>query len=242
MSEQAKRKVGIIACSCEELAEGTVTRFATRRVLDELRPGQTVTLCLPLFLAGGEGDRMFARTQPTIAVDGCELRCAALGTERYSAKPAASIVVTELLAGKGSGPLGTARRLSPTGREAVATTADAIAAEVDRLLDSREAQDAAWTAASGPATQSSLPSCSCGDTPVVTKLSIEGTAVDLVALPLVFGQLARAGKAADAAALPELVELVKIYNFVPAGAEASYGKALLAEYERYLVSRREARP
>ena len=72
-----KKKVGIVACSGEELAEGTVTRLAALKVLEHLRPADTVTICLPLFLADGEGDRAFARFYPTIAVDGCELRCAA---------------------------------------------------------------------------------------------------------------------------------------------------------------------
>ncbi len=55
MPELPQRKVGIVACSGEELAEGTVTRLAALRVLHQLRPGETVTICLPLFLAGGRG-------------------------------------------------------------------------------------------------------------------------------------------------------------------------------------------
>ena len=94
MPELPPKKVGIIACSGEEMAEGTVTRLAALKVLEELRPDDTVTICLPLFVAGGEGDRAFARFYPTIAVDGCDLRCAARATERYSGKPAASVVVT----------------------------------------------------------------------------------------------------------------------------------------------------
>ena len=35
-----------------------------------------MTICLPLFLAGGAGDRAFARFYPTIAIDGCDQRCA----------------------------------------------------------------------------------------------------------------------------------------------------------------------
>src|SRR5512139_2224440 len=96
MPELPKKKIGLVSCSGEEMPEGTVTRLATLRVLESLRPGETVTICLPLFLAGGEGDRAFARFNPTITIDGCEKCCAAKGTERYSAKPAASIVVTEL--------------------------------------------------------------------------------------------------------------------------------------------------
>ena len=66
MPDLPKKKVGIVACSGEELAEGTVTRLAALKVLEQLRPGDTVTICLPLFLAGGEGDRAFASsTRPS---------------------------------------------------------------------------------------------------------------------------------------------------------------------------------
>ena len=104
MAEFVRKKVGVIACSGEELPEGTVTRLAALRVLHELRPHDTVTICLPLFLAGGEGERNFAKEFPTIALDGCEKRCAFRGTEQYSSKPSAGIVVSELIAQHGLEP------------------------------------------------------------------------------------------------------------------------------------------
>ena len=61
MVDLPQKKVGIVACSGEELAEGTVTRLAALKVLEQLRPKDTVTICLPLFLAGGEGERMGLR-------------------------------------------------------------------------------------------------------------------------------------------------------------------------------------
>jgi uncharacterized metal-binding protein len=134
MPDLPRKKVGLIACSGEELPEGTVTRWAVRKVLETLRPDDTVTLCLPLFLAGGEGERAFARYYPTIAVDGCDKRCAALATERYSAKPAASVVVTEVAKGRGCGEIGTARRLNAEGRQLADAVAQRIAGETDRLL------------------------------------------------------------------------------------------------------------
>ena len=134
MPDLPKRKVGLISCSGEELAEGTVTRRAVRKVLETLRPGDTVTLCLPLFLAGGEGERAFARHYPTIAVDGCDKRCAALATEKYSAKPAASVVVTEVAEASGRGAIGTARRLNEEGLRLADAVAGRIAEETDRLL------------------------------------------------------------------------------------------------------------
>src|SRR5512143_753289 len=96
MPELPKRKIGLVSCSGEELPEGTVTRLAALKVLEQLRPDDTVTICLPLFLAGGEGDRAFARFYPTIALDGCDRRCAARATQQFSGKPAASVVLTDL--------------------------------------------------------------------------------------------------------------------------------------------------
>ncbi len=134
MPELPKRKVGIVACSGEEIAEGTVTRLAALRVLHDLRPEDTVTICLPLFLAGGEGDRAFARFYPTVTIDGCEKRCAAHGTATYSAEPAASVVVSELVTECGIGAVEGRRRLNDAGRQAVEATAARVVALVDGLL------------------------------------------------------------------------------------------------------------
>lgn len=136
MPELPEKKAGIIACSGEEMAEGTVTRLAALRVLHESRGGNTVTLCLPLFLAGGQGERTFARFYPTITVDGCGLKCAARATERYSAKPAASLVVTEIAAAKGITGIEGRRRLNEAGRKAVEAVAEILEEEVDKVLGS----------------------------------------------------------------------------------------------------------
>jgi hypothetical protein len=134
MPDLPRKKVGLISCSGEELAEGTVTRRSVRKVLETLRPNQTVTLCLPLFLAGGEGERAFARHYPTIAVDGCDKRCAALATEKHSGKPAASIIVSEIAKDRECAVIGTARRLNEAGFRLAEIVAETIAAETDRLL------------------------------------------------------------------------------------------------------------
>ncbi len=77
-------KVGVISCSGEAEAEGTVCRNAVRLVMEKYRPGLVVSLCLPLFLVGDEGERNFAARFPVISVDGCEKFCAKRATEMYS--------------------------------------------------------------------------------------------------------------------------------------------------------------
>ena len=237
MPKLPQKKVGIVACSGEELAEGTVTRLAALKVLEELRPEDTVTICLPLFLAGGEGDRAFARFYPTIAVDGCELKCAARATEEYSSKPAASIVVTDVVKECGIGEVKGLRRLNEPGKEAVEETAARAAGLVDELLGKR------WSRREGrivePASielavaSPKVATCACGSGIPVQTILIDGESVTLVALPVIFEELRNAGKRPCAETAAELLEQVRIYNPLPPEAEPMYREALEREYALY---------
>jgi len=232
MPELPKRKVGLVSCSGEEMAEGTVTRLATLKVLESLRPDATVTICLPLFLAGGEGDRAFARFYPTIAIDGCEKRCAARGTEMYSAKPAASIVVNELC--PAAGQLGTARRLNEAGMDAVNTVADEIAGRVDRLLgtpwDRTRGEEGHASAATN---EKPTATCSCGSGVPVSVLEIDGRKVEVLALPPILEMFRQAAKPPTDETAAHIFETVQLYNQVPEGAEASWKSALGRAYASY---------
>lgn len=98
MSEESSpKRIGIIACCGEELPEGTLTRAVVRILMEDLRADQTATICLPLFLAGDEQERGFARLFPTITLDGCEKRCAQIGTEMYSHPVAEGLVLQDIL-------------------------------------------------------------------------------------------------------------------------------------------------
>ena len=91
-----KKKIGVVSCSGEDCLGGTISRLATRKML-ELRPDETVTICLPLYLAGGEEERGFAQEYPTISVDGCDKYCGKRATEKYSGKVSASINVGDII-------------------------------------------------------------------------------------------------------------------------------------------------
>jgi uncharacterized metal-binding protein len=131
--EVISKKVGIVSCSGEDLPGGTVSRLASRKVLDELKPGQSVTICLPLFIAGGEEERSFAKSFPTITVDGCEKRCAQKSTEALSGKPGKSLLIPEILNKRGLAAPTRRRNLGPEEREAVQAVAEEIARAVEEL-------------------------------------------------------------------------------------------------------------
>lgn len=235
MPDLPKKKVGIISCSGEEIPEGTVTRLAALKVLEQLRPADTVTICLPLFLAGGEGDRAFARFYPTISIDGCEKRCAARGTEMYSGKPAASIVITELVAERGLDQPEGKRRLNEAGQRAVDATARQVSTLVDELLQRH------WNRTTGAIEEiTSLEvqepiqaTCSCGSGIPTQEVVINGKKVTLIALPLIFQQFHNSGKPASLATTSELLETVKIYNSIPPGEDEAYADLLSRDYRAF---------
>jgi uncharacterized metal-binding protein len=131
----AVNKVGIIACSGEECAGGTISRLAVRKMMEELRPGQVTTLCLPLFIAGDGGERAFAEKYPTIAVDGCAKCCAKRAIEKFSNQVAGSVDVAQIIGEEValSGPLST-RKLTDAHVSAVNQTADSIEKLFDAIL------------------------------------------------------------------------------------------------------------
>jgi len=220
-------KVGIISCSGEEIGEGTISRLATLKVLEKLRPHRTVTLCLPLFLAGDEQERAFARFHPTIVVDGCDKGCARKGTEKYSGPVSAALVVSEVLAGAAPLTGGRAsRELGGNDLAAVDLVAERIAEAVDAILgpdDQRAPAEETETTAT----------CSCAQPLPVGEIMVGGKVARIAGLPLIFEQLAAAKMAPDAECGPHLLEIAKIYHPILPAEEPRFEVALAEAYRAY---------
>jgi uncharacterized metal-binding protein len=130
--ENKSKKVGIVSCSGEDLPEGSISRLATLEVLLKRKPFDTTTICLPLYIAGGEGDRLFAKNYPTITVDGCDKLCAKKATEKYSGRVSHSINVKDFI-NDGEKPVNR-RNLNDKEKEIANRVADEIERNVDRIL------------------------------------------------------------------------------------------------------------
>ncbi len=218
-------KVGIVSCSGEAIPEGTISRLATRRVLELLRPDKTVTICLPLFLAGNEGEQNFAKTHPTITVDGCPKLCARWGTEQYSGPVSGSLVISEILGAAASGCSRSLRGAAQPDKEAVWTVAERIATEVDRILSeitpvsAEESKDGAECACSAPVPGG--------------KLTIKGATLRIPGLQLIFQQCLERSIPADDTGCTALLEAVKIYHRILPEEEGEYRSALMAAYKDF---------
>jgi hypothetical protein len=220
-------KVGIISCAGEDLPEGTISRLAVRRVMEVLRPGQAVTICLPLFLAGNEGERDFARNFPTITIDGCDKRCAQWGTEKYSGPVSAAFVVSELL-GDGA-PLSGAR----SGRDLTEADLAAVERVAQRLAEALDAA-AGTHAGDQPAGGEASSACGCTTGLPSGTLQVDGKAVVIAGLPLLFQQCRDDGLAADSPDAPaRLLAVVRIYHAIDDGEAQAYAVALAAAYRAF---------
>ena len=131
--ENKSKKAGIVSCSGEDLPEGSISRFATLEVLLKRKPLDTTTICLPLYIAGGEGDRLFAKNHPTITVDGCDKLCAKKATEKFSGKVSHSINVKDFIK-DGEKPVNR-RNLNIQEKEIANRVADEIEKNVDGILE-----------------------------------------------------------------------------------------------------------
>ncbi len=222
-------KVGIISCSGEEIPEGTVARQAVRRVLELMRPGETVTICLPLFLAGNEAERDFAKNNPTITVDGCEKLCAKRSTEKLSGPVSASLNVKEIIDGMTSCNSRSTRSLTENDRESIWLVSERLAAEVDSVLKStsnlsdNEIQSAAV--------------CACSKPMKGIELKIKDKKINIAGLPLIFNQLIEEGLLPNESNADKLIKTVKIYHHIEKDEEDYYREALLAAYHNVFNER-----
>ncbi len=153
----------------------------------------------------------------------------------YSGKPTATLVVSELIAEAGLSAIEGRRCLNDAGRRAVDLVAECAAQLVDRILEGKDVGAAASAEGLG-ASANAMPAatCSCGSGVPVTRVTIEGRQVELLALPLIFRQLRNeGGRPDDWDSLQKLMETVKIYNEVPPDEELAYQQVVAREFREF---------
>lgn len=125
--------VGVVACSGEEIPEGTVSRVAVWKAFGKLMSPKIVTTCLPLFLAGQQQEREFVWTHPTVTIEGCEKRCAERALRMFGGIPKATFVVTDIEKETGLTPKSRVY-LGERGEKLADIIAEKIISEVEKIL------------------------------------------------------------------------------------------------------------
>jgi uncharacterized metal-binding protein len=123
----------IIPCSGIGKAYGTISREATYYVVEDLKKGETDTLCLSLLVSGDEETRHQVQSHLCIAVDGCPLECAKKNLEFSGAKLTANFKVIDLLKEHRNLKPKNITFLDEAGHKLTKFLADKIALKVDEL-------------------------------------------------------------------------------------------------------------
>jgi uncharacterized metal-binding protein len=130
-----EKPILVIPCSGMGKPFGSISRDATFRVCDELRPGKADTLCLSLLVMGDEEARHKVSKSRCIVVDGCPLECSRNSVERSGGNIAADLKVMDLLREKKGLKPRAVTFLDEDGEKLSKLLAERIAAKVDELLE-----------------------------------------------------------------------------------------------------------
>ncbi len=131
MSES--KRVIVIPCSGIGKAYGSVGREAMYRVIEDLRPNTTDTVCLSLLTMGDADAQARVRENPTITVDGCPTACARVNVQAAGGNPAAEFRVFDVFRAHKELKVRSVSDLGENGREMARILAEELAAKVDEL-------------------------------------------------------------------------------------------------------------
>jgi uncharacterized metal-binding protein len=126
-------KVAIISCAGMDKALGSVARACALKVVERLRPNETVLICIPPLVADVKPYSELIKEYPVILIDGCAERCATKIAAKNGAKMRGRVFIPESVQKYGLKP-NTASDIGPEGEKLAEKIAEEIAVQVDKLL------------------------------------------------------------------------------------------------------------
>lgn len=127
-------KVAVLPCTGIGQVVGTIARQVAYRVCEDLRPEDTVLVCLPALVKGVQEDIDMIRTCPVVVIEGCRESCATYALNLQQGKTAAVVSVPDAIKGKKLKIKREARRqLTQPEKDAVELVAKIVVAEIDKL-------------------------------------------------------------------------------------------------------------
>src|SRR4030042_3793558 len=91
----AEDRVAVIPCAGMDKALGSVARACAFEVVEKLRPGKAVLVCIPPLVAGVKSYLEIGKRYPSIPIDGCAERCATKIAVKNGARIKGRILIPE---------------------------------------------------------------------------------------------------------------------------------------------------
>ena len=130
-------KFAILPCTGIGQVLGTISRQAAYLVCDELRPDNTLLVCLPALVKGIEEDLDMIRDYPVVVIEGCRDRCATHALTLMGGKVKGEVFVPSCMR-RGDKRISDSNRgrLSEAERELVSRVGHEVVRTMDRLQES----------------------------------------------------------------------------------------------------------
>lgn len=133
-THMSKSKTAILPCTGVGQVVGTIARQAAYEVCDEMRPDETVLVCLPALVKGVQEDIDMIRDCPVVVIEGCKEKCATYALEMQNGKVAATVYVPDVIKSSGMSARNASRAgLAGREKELVVRVAEETVKEMENL-------------------------------------------------------------------------------------------------------------
>jgi len=131
-------KIAILPCTGVGQVVGTIARQAAYQVCDDLKPDDTVLVCLPALVKGVQEDIDMIRICPVIVIEGGEEACATYALGLHGGTPTVTISVPKVMRGKGLKIKREARKqLTEPEQAVVRLVSGQVVREIERLCSGK---------------------------------------------------------------------------------------------------------
>lgn len=91
------KNIAVLPCTGVGQVMGTIARQAAYAVCDEMRPDDTLLVCLPALVKGVQEDIDMIRDCPVVVIEGCKERCGTFALEMRDGAAAATVYVPDVV-------------------------------------------------------------------------------------------------------------------------------------------------
>lgn len=126
-------KVAIVACAGMDKPLGSVARVCAFKVVEELRPEDSVLVCIPPLVADVKPHSEWIKEHPIITIDGCPERCATKIVAKIGGKIRGRMFIPQSAQKYGLKPKSSAE-IGSEGEKLAEKIADETALLIDKIL------------------------------------------------------------------------------------------------------------
>jgi uncharacterized metal-binding protein len=128
-----KEKVAIVACAGMDKPLGSVARACAFKVVKDLKPEDSVLICIPPLIVGVNPHSEWIKEYPIITIDGCPERCATKIVAKMRGKIRGRVFIPQSVQKHGLKPKASSE-IGPEGEKLAEKIADETALLIDKIL------------------------------------------------------------------------------------------------------------